>query len=160
MSHEAFRDYPRQLGWKYEYLNGWLYMTPAHALLKMRLGLSPRDATSSLAVRPVSRSDEPSLRRRFVEAFRWAMEFVGYNRRELEEAARDYMHRFFGDEGGCWSSASVAAADKRRIIGAALIKDSPEGATLDCLFVKPPHQRRGIAAALVNHVVNTLVARG
>lgn len=159
MSYEAFRDYARQLGWKYEYLNGWLYMTPAHVLLQMRLRLSHRDATSSLAVRPVNGSDEPSLRRRFIEAFRGTMEFIGHTRCELEQAARDYMRRFFGDEGGPWSSASVAAEANRRIIAAALVKDAPEGATLDCLFVKPSHQRRGIATVLASHVVNTLLAR-
>jgi hypothetical protein len=160
MSWAAFDRLPRRLGWKHEYIDGTAYLRPSWQYVRYTLDLAPRDPGRQLGVRPVTPQDELALRQPFLEAFALAPEYVGYPMAKFREAAAKYLAGYFGDVRGIASPVSVMAEVRGAIVGAALVKDRPEGPLLDCIFVRPGHGRKGWATALAAHAVNGLIRRG
>jgi RimJ/RimL family protein N-acetyltransferase len=160
MSWEAFERLPRRMGWKHEYFDGTAYLRPSSRHVTFKLHLAPRDPGRRRGIRPVTPDDEPALRRPFLEAFALAPEYVGYPMRKFRRAAEKYLAGHFGDVRGTPSPVSALAEVRGEIIGAALVKDRPEGPLLDCIFVHPGHGRKGWATALAAHAVNELVRCG
>jgi N-acetylglutamate synthase-like GNAT family acetyltransferase len=159
MSWAAFERLPRRMGWKHEYFEGTAYLRPASRHVPFTLDLAPRDPGRRRGIRPVTPDDEPALRQPFLEAFALAPEYAGYPMAKFRQAAAKYLAGYFGDVRGTPSPVSVVAESRGEIIGAALVKDRPEGPLLDCIFVRPDHNRKGWATALAAHAVNELVRR-
>src|SRR5262249_47994133 len=150
---------PRQLGWKHEYFDGEIHVTPAHLVVTLVLPLTPREVPDDLNIRSVAPEDEPRMLSSFLEAFDGSMDYAGVTGEELQKAAARYFKGYFGTVRGQPHRASCLAEEDGTIVGAALIKKVNRGPLLDCLFVAPRYQRGGIATVLVGHAVNGLLAR-
>jgi GNAT superfamily N-acetyltransferase len=160
MSFAAFERQSRKLGWKHEYHGGKAHIRPGRTFVTFQLALQRREFAFREAIRAVSREDAAALVRSFVAAFATAPEYADYGREQLKSEAVKCVDRFFGEGGGAWLPASMVAVARRRLVGAALVKQRSKGPLPYCLFVRPSHARRGIATALVSHVVNALIEQG
>jgi GNAT superfamily N-acetyltransferase len=160
MSFATFERLPRRLGWKHEYYGGKTHITPSKTLVNLVLDLTPRATVPRTGIRPVTLADQAALEAPFLAAFAAAPEFADYPPDRFRKTAAEYLRGFFGTVRGAWSPVSVVAHVGGRIVGAALVKQRPAGALLDCLFVRPSHARRGWATALVSHGVEGLSRLG
>jgi N-acetylglutamate synthase-like GNAT family acetyltransferase len=160
MSFAAFEKIPRQPGWKYEYHGGKAHITAAHTVVSFLLDLAPRECADRPGIRKLTEADRDALLPPFLDAFRQTPEYAGYPARVFKRSALRYIAGFFGNVRGQWAPVSVVIENKKRIVGAALIKRGQTLHLLDCIFVSPKHGRNGLATLMTNHVVNDLLEKG
>jgi GNAT superfamily N-acetyltransferase len=159
MSWEAFERLPHRLGWKHEYYGGMAHLRPSCTSVVFELDLALRVVRQRRGIRAIASADAAVLRQPFLEAFAVAPEYVGWPLAKFRRAAGEYLERYFGTVRGEPSSVSVLAEVAGEVVGAALVKDRPQGPLLDCIFVRPDHARKGWATTLMAHAVNGLVER-
>ncbi len=149
-------------GWKAEYFSGEGHLTPREHLVRTQLTLAPQAVASDRMV-PV----DPSLKERtisaFLEAFEDSVEFCDWSLDDIRIHARKNITNYFQGVRGKPHPVSRMAleANSQQIVGLALfVENKQEQIELDLLFVKPSHQRRGIATEMVASAINNLYADG
>jgi GNAT superfamily N-acetyltransferase len=161
MSWEEFENFPRHLGWKHEYYDGALHLSPYEfAIASLRLTISSQHAPITSPLRPIQRGDEQALIKLFEQCFRDIAEYAGWSIRAYKEEARENIHGFFEDRSWSVPKASLVAEEGGKMIGAALIRRIRRGPILQPIFVLPQFQRQGIGTGLLRGVVNRLQERG
>src|SRR5215471_18053824 len=100
MSWEEFRDFPRQLGWKHEYYDGKIHVTPAHLVVTLVVPLTPREVPDDLTIRPVEAGDEQRMLPVFLESFADSMDYADCTPDELDKSAARYFKGYFGSVRG------------------------------------------------------------
>ena len=164
MSVREYRDFPRHLGWKYEYWNGAIHVTPCQIAVSLTLELAsrPRTLRSGVGVRLRGLEDEDAagLEELFLSAFSETIHFVGCSPDEIAHSARQHLRHFFAEHRGRRLPASRLAEAKDKIVGAALVREFRRGPLLDMLGVVHERQRSGIGGALLDAAVEELVHRG
>jgi GNAT superfamily N-acetyltransferase len=156
MSFATFERIPRRPGWKHEYYGGMAHIRPATVMVTFRLDLDRGKAVRRPGLRAVDPADAAALEAPFLAAFAAAPEYANYDARRFRKAAAEYFCRFFGDERAVWFPGSVVASIGGTPVGAALVKLGESGPLLDCLFVHPNYERRGLATAMVARLVQAL----
>lgn len=160
ISFAAFERIPRQPGWKYEYIDGKAHITAAHTVVSFVFDLALREGVNHPVIRRLTEADRDALLLPFLDAFQQTPEYAGYPAPVFKRSALRYIAGFFADVRGQWSPVSVVIEDKKRIVGAALIKHGQTLPLLDCIFVSPKYGRNGLATLMTNHVVNNLLEKG
>src|SRR5437660_9810126 len=152
MSFAAFKQIPRQPGWKQEQYGCKAHIEPANTSVSFLLDLAARESVTP-GILAVTEADADALLQPFLDAFRQTPEYVESSAELFKKSAVKYIAGFFGNVRGQWSPASVVMENKNRIIAAALIKRGQTLPRLDCLFVRPAQARKGLATRMANHVV-------
>jgi acetyltransferase (GNAT) family protein len=163
MSLASFRRLPRQLGWKYDYLDGIARTSPYKLWVTLRLDLpswKPVSPRRDHGIRWFLPEDAAALEGPFLRAFAQAPEYADYPARRFRKTAADYFGRFLDGARTERSPYSMVASFKGRLIGAALVAQRQRGSLLDCLFVDPVVQQRGWATTMTSLVVDALRQRG
>lgn len=160
MSLAEYHLLPYNLGWKQEYINGFLVESPRQAIAHATIPVAPRAAASPAQLRPLLDADERALLPCFRAAFVETIEFCDYTRKRFAESARQSLHHFFhGPFHRVLPASRVAVhpAKTGKPIGAALVLAQDEGwALLDMIFVSPAWQRQGLATALAASALTAL----
>ena len=152
-----------RLGWKNEYYEGWVHITPAHtAIVSLCLELTPQveDAKRTAFIRPPQPDDEIPLIRLFQMAFKRSVEYAGYPHRALRKEAATSMHAFFVRDRIGWPSASRVVECDGKVIAGALIVAGNASPVVQPLFVHPKHQHQGWGTTVMKAVVNRLLDIG
>jgi ribosomal protein S18 acetylase RimI-like enzyme len=160
MSFAAFDRLPRQLGWKYEYDDGYARVWPAGVFVPFEVALTAAAPDENPAIRQVTADDVPALRPAFSEAFRSAPEYADRTDAQYAAEAETYFQEYFVAVRGTPLPASCLAIQNQQVVGAALLVQNEKGAVLDCLFVCPAFSRGGWATALVRHAAAILWRSG
>jgi GNAT superfamily N-acetyltransferase len=151
---------PHRLGWKNEFFEGWVRITPAQtAVVTLCLDLAPQqeDADRAALVRPPQSEDEIPLIRLFQQAFKLSVEYAAYTHRSLRKEAAQSIHGFFARDRIGWPSASRVVEYEGKLIAAALIAAGHNNPLLQPLFVHPDYQHQGWGTTLMQSVVNRLL---
>lgn len=163
MSVEEFRLMEHPFGWKAEYFSGEGHLTPREHLVRTQLILAPQAIAGSNRIVPV----DPSLQERavaaFFEAFEDSVEFCNWSMDALRAHARKNITNYFQGVRGKPHPVSRMALEpnSQQLVGLALfVENQEERVVLDLLFVKPSHQRMGIATQMVASAINSLYADG
>ena len=165
MSYEEWDLLPYQPGWKHEYWDGRAHITPNHQTAVTVVEVTPRQVHLPCTLQRVVPEDESALLAVYLEAFADNQAFCDYTEEQFHEAARkDLRESFTGRRAPLLSAAHVAVdtdGTASQIIGAALISREQEyGPILDLIFIRPRHQRYGIATALAASAINILHEQG
>jgi L-amino acid N-acyltransferase YncA len=161
MSWKEFENFPRRLGWKHEYYDGTIHLTPAWtAVTTLRLTLATFRATPSETCRPIRKTDREPLAELFQASFLHAMEYVDYPIHSYRKSSRDAILSFFNEANEPFAHASCLVEEDNRIVAAALIQRCKKGPILQPIFVHPNHQRKGLATTLTNQAVSSLPSFG
>lgn len=167
MSWADFEVLPRKPGWKYEYWDGHVRLSPRHITAIASLELKPCPVQAVARLRPVTTEDTAKLVVAYVASFRDSVEYCDDTPAQVEAAARENLTGFFAGARGLPLPASRVAIGGARderagdVAGAALIVAGTDGIPhLDLLFVVPRWQRRGLATALVAAAGNELHRTG
>jgi GNAT superfamily N-acetyltransferase len=179
MSVEEFRLMEHPFGWKAEYFSGEGHLTPREHLVRTQLTLAPqaiaesrRTGNPSMAATQAVGSEwivpvDPSLAERaiaaFFEAFEDSVEFCNWSVDDIRAHARKNITNYFQGVRGKPHPVSRMALEpnSQQIVGLALfVENKEERVVLDLLFVKPSHQRMGIATQMVGSAINSLYADG
>jgi hypothetical protein len=130
LPREQLRQLPRNAAYKYEVVNGQVFLTPRprhyHALLDLR----PVEADESVAVRPARPDDWEELVAVFAAAFRDVQPFGCLDEDTRKQAARSCLQRTAtGGDGPRIESASFVAVvpETGRPAGAILVTLLPKG---------------------------------
>ena len=163
MSVEEFELMEHPFGWKAEYFSDKGHLTPREQLVRTQLTLTPQAIAVSGQIVPV----DPSLQERaiaaFLEAFEDSVEFCDWSLDDIRIHARKNITNYFQGVRGKPHPVSRMALEPNsdRLIGLALfVENKLEQIELDLLFVKPSHQRMGIATQMVASAINSLYADG
>ena len=159
MTWEEYLVYPRKLGWKHEYFDGALHLSPAWtAVATFRLSISEllnREVYTCVRRKPVAsiRSLQPqdldALLTLFCECFERSIEYAGSGPAGLMRYAHGTLDRFFGQTSAPYVNGCCVAVLKGSIVGCSMITESEHGVTLQPIFVAPIVQRQGIATLLL-----------
>ncbi len=159
MTWEEYFVYPRKLGWKYEYFDGAIHLSPAWtAVATFGLSISAllnREHYSCTPGKPAAyiRSLEPldqdALLALFCECFANAIEYAGSGPSDLVWYAHKTLDRFFNQPSTRYVNGCRVAVLKGRIVGCSILAETEHGATLQPIFVSPIVQRQGIATSLL-----------
>ncbi len=175
MTIEEYHDFPRHLGWKYEYYGGKIHVTRREVMVPLILDL-PRgrrggrsekaarqgsgEPVAGLTLRPVEAEDERRLFDLFIAAFSSTIDFAGYPQERFLEEARKCLRRHFGEQRGRRLPASRVAEHGEQPVGAFLLREFERGVLLDMAFVDPARQGSGIGTHLLEAAVRELVRGG
>jgi GNAT superfamily N-acetyltransferase len=167
MTWEAFELLPRQPGWKYEYWDGQVHISPRHQVVTVVVAIQPRPVRAPCQLRAVTQGDAPQLVAAYIAAFSDTIEYCDWEAEKIQRAAQVNIRHFFAGQRGHPHLASHVAVDcaaeaaGEQVVGAALIiDDDREPPLLDMLFVVPGWQRQGLATALASAALNTLHSAG
>jgi GNAT superfamily N-acetyltransferase len=163
MSSEEFQLMEHPFGWKAEYFSGKAHLTPREHLVRTHLTLAPQAVAVSDRIVPVDPSLQELMIAMFFEAFQDSVEFCDWSVDDIHtHAAKNINNYFQGVRGKPHPVSKMAVEpDSQQIIGLALFVENKEQRfELDLLFVKPSHQRKGIATQMVASAINNLYADG
>jgi GNAT superfamily N-acetyltransferase len=164
MTPAEFELLPREVGWKYEYVDGCAHIRPRPMAARLRAPVTHLPtAETGCRIRPMTEADAPGLVRAFADGFRDTVEYCDSSVAQVRRAGVDAIATFFAGRRGAFHPASrLAVPDVRPslIAGAALVVQKPDGPFLDMLFIRHRWQRQGLATALVGAVMDTLHAQG
>lgn len=132
LTPEQYQELPRHSGYKYEYLDGFAYLSPRakhyHALLDLR----PIEASAPVQLRPVHSEDFVGLRELFAATFARIQPFGSLDDATRETAVREALERTRSGGDGPWiERASFVAELDDRLAGAVFITLLPEGDPTD-----------------------------
>ena len=162
MTVDEYHLLPFEPGWKCEYWDGRAHYSPRHHAVVTTIAVAPRDVNTDCLLRQPAESDIERLTPVYVAAFRETIEYFGYSRKQITEAARRDLTNYFARRHGQPTSASCLAIapgsnpDEETFAGAAMVTSTENGPLLYLLFVAPEWQRRGVAAAMVSAAINEL----
>jgi GNAT superfamily N-acetyltransferase len=171
MSIEEFELMPHPFGWKAEYYNGQAHFSPRENHVYTKLTLEQREINESFQIVPLDQGFNEQIIAAFFEAFLDSVEFCNWPIESIRtHIAKNITNYFQGVRGKPLPASmmalepdtdSSAYAKGAQIIGIALFVQKEERDTeLDLLFVKPAHQRRGIATQMVTKAGNILYQNG
>ncbi len=156
MSYSAFQRLPHRLGWKHEFVDGTLCLTPVKQFVPLELELIGHRSNHWGEIRPATPDDVSGLYQPFLEAFAKTPDFARMTTPQYRKWASKYLDDFFQRVRWPWSAASVVGEQGGEIVAAALIVTRPTGPLLDCLCVRPDYARKGWGTALLTRVAWTL----
>lgn len=165
MSMREFELMEHPFGWKAEYCQGKAMLTPREFYVATKLKISPRSADTNYLLVPADPTLKQSMISAFFESFRDSVEFCNWPIPTIKKHAEKNINNYFDGVRGKPLSVSVIAVepDSDRIAGLALFNQNRRGdgeTNLDLLFVRPLHQRKGLATAMVSAAVNQLKEQG
>lgn len=161
MSFVEFENQPWRLGWKHEYYDGKMHLTPSPtAVVYFRLGLKPRPQAPDGTVRPIRPGDVEALIALYREAFVDAPEFADWDEEEYARRTAENVRAFVDDSAEPWRHVSCLLEEAGQALAAAFIVDEGRGPVLQPVFVKPTLHRRSLASKVMDAVVNGLHAAG
>jgi RimJ/RimL family protein N-acetyltransferase len=166
MTVEQYLTMPHEFGWKYEYWDGEVHITPREMAVTASVPVQTREVRGVLPLRAVAPADEAELMTAFTESFEDSVEFCDWPARSFQRSVRESIQGYFAGRKGKPLPASVAAVESaasegtERIVGAALVVRDSVSPYLHLLFVRPARQRQGVATAMVSAVMNALFAQG
>lgn len=149
-------------GWKQEYMEGHLYLSPRHIRALGKVQIEKRAVTSPYLLREVTLDDREALIDLYRQAF---ADTIHYFHLEADDIVRHAQHDLdiflSGQRGEPLLTASRVALAQNRIIGAALINEGHlKSPLLYLLFVAPEFRQQGLARALVQAAMNALRGNG
>ncbi|MFN7927848.1 MAG: GNAT family N-acetyltransferase [Blastocatellia bacterium] len=149
-------------GWKQEYLDGHLYLTPRHVRALGKVMLEKRDVHSPYPLRAVTPADREALITLYVEAFADTVHYFYLEHDDVLKHARHDLDVYLsGERGAPLLEASRVAVHEGRLIGAALFNEGHvKSPLLYLLYVAPEFRAQGVAQALAREAMNTLRAEG
>lgn len=167
MTVDEYHLLPFEPGWKCEYWNGKAHYSPRYHAVVTSVVVAPRDVNADCLLRQPAESDIEALTPVYVAAFGETIEYFGYSREQIAEAARrDLIHYFAGEHGQPTSASCLAMAsgantggpkpDEENLAGVAMVTSTANGPLLYLLFVAPQWHRRGLATAMVSTAINEL----
>jgi GNAT superfamily N-acetyltransferase len=134
LTREQFHQLPRTGAYKYELLNGQVYLTPRprhyHAVLDLRL----QQQSAEVCLRHVEEADWEALVPVFAWTFQRTQPFGSLDDASRLEAARQSLERTRTGGDGPWierASFVALSEDRQRLIGAILITLLPKGDPCD-----------------------------
>jgi GNAT superfamily N-acetyltransferase len=181
-----FHRLPRNAAYKYELIDGKVYLSPNpchyHAILRLRRMSVPRD----VELRPITSEKVIELLPLFTAAFHRIQPYGSLDEGTRAQAAREALERTRSGGDGPWiAQASFVAYDGDRVVGAILVTLLPpkdpsdwdsyhweEPPPADCIerrmgrphltwvFVSPLLAGRGIGTALLAAAGNALLGLG
>lgn len=161
---EEFERLPKWLGWKYELVDGRVYLEPRHLSVCVTMPVAARQARLVLPLRPPAAADADALTDCFFEAFVRTSEYYGWREEMVrKEAAQSISSHFAGKRGcphPCTRIAMRPDGEGPEAAAAALFVHAPEAARLDLLFIHPVWQRRGLATSLLHEALQCLTEMG
>jgi GNAT superfamily N-acetyltransferase len=186
LSAEQFWQLPRNGAYKYEFIEGQMYLSPRPRHYHALLDLQPLPAPQALALRQIAADDWEALAPVFAGAFRTVQPFGSLDDDTRVVAARQALDRTrTGGDGPLIEPASFVAVEDGSPTGAVLITLLPDGDPVawdsyqwlepppaDCIarrlgrphltwvFVSPWHAGRGLGSELLAAAVNALLALG
>lgn len=164
MSLEEYYLLPEHPGWKSEYWDGAVHLTPRHHGVVTIVPVAPRAIKAPYKLRPAVPQDAAKLVAPYTAAFSDTIEYCDATPQEVRQAARRALQAHFaggrGEPMPGISQVAVEKTDAKTLLGAALIVELEQGPLLDLLFVAPAAHRRGVATALVAAVLNQLHRAG
>lgn len=156
---EEYDTWPHRLGWKHEYWDGKLRLSPAHsALVDCERSA---DFVSSSKWKPtlIDDTDREELHYLFRWSFHDSIHYVGYASELFSTEADKEMDRVFqGDP--TIRSCCFRVCDENRIVGAIIVRSTADGPKIGPLMVAPTHQRQGIATGLLASACESIRSRG
>ncbi len=159
MSEYEFLRLPRHLGWRYHHAGDYTRVWPAHVYATVVLDLQPLPPVVGIAIRPLERSDRQHLPPLYALSMR--PEDVGpAEETDPLDWARACLDDFFQDDEHPPLPCSCVAIDTAGFLGAALVAHAGKGPVLDTIMAHPQARRRGVATALLEHVVARLLTEG
>src|SRR5215475_12708507 len=162
MTIDEYHLLPFEPGWKCEYWDGRAHYSPRHHAVVTTIAVAPRDVNTDCLLRQPAESDIEQLTPVYVAAFKETIEYFGYSRKQVTEAARRDLTNYFACEHGQPTSASCLAIapgsdpDEETFAGAVMVTSRKNGPLLYLLFVGPEWQRRGLAAAMISAAISEL----
>ena len=162
MTVDEYHLLPFEPGWKCEYWNGKAHYEPRYHAVVTTIAVGRRDVNADCLLRRPTEPDVEALMPVYVAAFGETIEYFGYSRAQIAEAARrDLAHYFSGQHGrptsaSCLAVSSGANPDEENLVGAAMVTSTENGPLLYLLFVAPQWHRRGLATAMVSAAINEL----
>jgi GNAT superfamily N-acetyltransferase len=163
MSIEEFELMSHPFGWKAEYWNGQAHLTPRENHVYTKLTLKHREINESAKIVPVDQVFQKQIIEVFYETFLDSVEFCNWPTESIRNQVNKNISNYFQGVRGEPLPVSMMALEPNtdKIIGIALFVQKKEGdIELDLLFVKPSHQRRGIATQMVTKAANILYQNG
>lgn len=164
MSLEEYYLLPEHPGWKSEYWDGAVHLTPRQHGVITIVPVAKRAVHAPCRLRPAVPEDAPNLVASYAAAFGESIEYCDSTPKQVAQSARRALAAHFaGGRGEPMPGVSQVAVDKadgETLCGAALVVEVEQGPLLDLLFVAPSAHRRGIATALVATVLNQLQRAG
>ena len=162
MSPEEYHALVFDPGWKQEYRDGHLYLSPRHVRAIGKVRLEAQEVQAPYPLRSVNAEDRESLIDLYLAAFAETVHYFYVEREDVLKHAQQDLDIFFsGQRGAPLLTASRVALHRDRIIGAALFNEGHlKSPLLYLLFVAPDFRQRGIARAMAQAAMNTLRADG
>lgn len=167
LSIEEYHRLPKKLGWKYEYWDGQVHISPSHRIATVTAKVIPCTITPTTPyppsppyfIRSPTEDDTPALISAYLAAFSDDIEYCDWEPEQINDSARKAIQTYFTGERGNPHPASVIATTPGtgELIGAALLVQQKNGLVfLDMLYVIPAWQHQGVATALLAQVMNAL----
>lgn len=164
MSIEEYETLENPLGWKVEYWDGRAHFTPREMGVKTAIDLKKTSLHQQLNPHqhtfvPVRIAYAEQMMEGYFAAFINSVEFCDWPVHEFQKSAERCINRYFAGNRGEPLPASVIALNPntQALIGLALfVLKNDQRAHLDLLYVRSPHQRKGIATAMLLHGVSHL----
>ncbi len=167
MPVEEYEVMSWKLGWKYEYWDGNVHISPRQRIVTIKAQVEPRPVDERVTLRPVADNDEAALVDAFMTAFHDTIEYCDWPLENITSAARKNIWNFLRGKRGTPLPASRLALEVQpetgaeHLTGAALLTEQGAGyPLLDMLFVIPARQQQGLATTLVSAAVNDLYENG
>ncbi|MEL7224349.1 MAG: GNAT family N-acetyltransferase, partial [Cyanobacteria bacterium J06576_12] len=183
MSWEEYKLLEHPFGWKVEYWDRKARFSPRKMGIKTCLNLDtftlPQQTNCDpYDLRPASEAYKEQMLDAYFDAFVNSVEFCSWPIARIQESADEDMTLYFEEKRGKPLPASVVVLEleTRMLIGLALFTEKTfcekeivrgevvgtkeTGASLELLFVRPPHQRKGIGTAMLHHGIHHLIEAG
>lgn len=163
MSIEEFELMSHPFGWKAEYYNGQAHFSPRENHVYTKLILEQREIDESVKIIPVDQVFQKQIVEVFFETFLDSVEFCNWSTESIRNQVTKNISNYFQGVRGDPLPVSMMALEPNtnQVIGIALFVQKEAGdIELDLLFVKPTHQRRGIATQMVTKAANILYKDG
>ncbi len=162
MTIEEFHSLPREFGWKYEFIDGRLYLEPRYVHVKVARRTRLFKHEGHVLLRDVRPGDLDELALLDFECFLGTSEYYNWPVDMVRETAQTTVEEYFDGKRGKPLDDSRLALDpvSGRIIGAALVNQGLNPPTLDLLMVAPSSQHHGVATEMVREVMTNLNQRG
>lgn len=165
MSIQEFELMQYPFGWKAEYANGNAIFIPRDLYVSTKVTIEWRSVNKSYPLIPANPDFKSQMISAFFESFQDGVEFCNWSVDAIQEHAENNINNYFNGVRGQPLSVSAIALepDTENIAGLALFtydQHGNGGTSLDLLFVRPSHQRKRVATAMVSSAVNQLQKQG
>jgi GNAT superfamily N-acetyltransferase len=163
MSFEEFDVMERPFGWKVEYWDGHARLTPRSMGVTTKINLAPRHFSHSHRLIPVGPDYREQIIAGYFETFSDSVEFCGCPAELIQEGAIEDIDNYFSGKRGepLPSSVLALAPGSQELAGAALLIQRPEvGAYMRLLYVRPAFQGQGMATAMLDWAIASLIESG